>query len=111
MARIRKKKALGKVTEWRQAHPKATLQEIEKALDEQLGRLRKELLEELAQGSDAADWSAESEEGPVCEKCGTRLEGRGKGKRKLTTNYDQTMEIARRYGVCPVCETGLFPPG
>ena len=105
------KKAVSKVSEWRQEHPKATMQEIEKALDEQLGRLRKQLLEELAQGSDMADWSAGSVEGPVCADCGSRLEARGKGKRKLTTNYDQTMELERRYGVCPVCQTGLFPPG
>jgi len=105
------KRAVKHVNEWRQEHPKATLQEIEKAVDEQLGRLRKQLLEEAAQASETADWSAASEEGPVCGKCGARLEARGKGKRKLTTNYEQVMELERRYGVCPVCKTGLFPPG
>jgi len=104
-------RAVKNVNEWRQEHPKATLQEIEKVLDEQLGRLRKQILEEAAQASETADWSAESGEGPVCGKCGARLEGRGKAKRKLTTNYEQVMELERRYGVCPVCKTGLFPPG
>jgi NADH pyrophosphatase NudC (nudix superfamily) len=105
------KRAVSNVNEWRQQHRKATLQEIEKALDEQLGRLRKQLLEEAAQASETADWSAGSADAPVCGRCGARLEARGKEKRKLTTNYDQVMELERRYGVCPVCKTGLFPPG
>jgi NADH pyrophosphatase NudC (nudix superfamily) len=105
------KKAISKVNEWRQHHPKATLQEIETVLDEQLGRLRKQLLEEAAQASETADWRADSAAGPVCGKCGARLEARGKGKRKLTTSDDQVMELERQYGVCPVCQTGLFPPG
>jgi len=98
------------ITEWRQGHPKATFREIESAEDERLGRLRRRMLEEAALVSGAAEWEAKSEEAPVCPDCGARLEGRGKAKRTLTTAYDQTIELERRYGVCPVCQTGLFPP-
>jgi NADH pyrophosphatase NudC (nudix superfamily) len=96
---------------WREQHPKATLQEIEVVLDEQLGGLRRRMLEEAALASQAAEWEATSSEVPVCPQCGTPLERRGKAKRRLTTAYDQTIELERRYGVCPVCRTGLFPPG
>lgn len=103
--------ALSGMKAWREQHPKATLREIEAALDERLGRLRRRMLEDAALASRAAEWEANSEEAPVCPECGTRLERRGKAKRQLTTEYDQTLELERRYGVCPVCQTGLFPPG
>ncbi len=41
--------------EWRLQHPKATLREIEVALDERLGRLRARMLEDVALASAAAD--------------------------------------------------------
>ena len=96
---------------WREQHPKATLQEIEAAFDEQLGGLRRRMLEDAALASQATEWETTSSEGPSCPQCGARLEKRGKAKRILTTAYNQTLELERRYGVCPVCQTGLFPPG
>ena len=41
--------------EWRRQHPKATFQEIESALDEQLASLRAEMLCDLALTSPTAD--------------------------------------------------------
>lgn len=101
--------ALSGIRAWREAHPKATLGDIEGAVDERLGRLRRQLLEDLASDSGAADW--ETDKGPVCPSCGSRLERGGKAKRVLITAYDQAIELERRYGRCPVCQTGLFPPG
>ena len=43
------------MADWRAAHPKATLSEIETALDEQLNRLRARMLADLALASTAAD--------------------------------------------------------
>ena len=43
--------------EWRLQHPRATLSEIEAALDERLARLRARMLEDAALASAAADWS------------------------------------------------------
>jgi len=97
--------------EWRQQHPKATFREIEAALDERLARLRARMLEDAALVSRAAEWAAESVERPVCPKCGTPLQARGKEARALTTQYDQSIQLERSYGVCPKCQTGLFPPG
>ena len=96
---------------WRKKHPKATFREIEAAVDEELGRLRRQMLTDATLVSQAAEWEANSEGAPVCPECGAELESRGKAKRTLTTAYNQPVELERVYGVCPVCQTGLFPPG
>ena len=42
--------------EWREAHPKATLREIEQELDHRWVRVRARMLEDMALASVAADW-------------------------------------------------------
>jgi hypothetical protein len=97
--------------EWRLQHPKATLREIEAALDERLGGLRARMLQDMALASTATDWvGAKAEEGPVCRKCGARLVSRGRGKRSLQTHGGKEIELERTYGVCPACRAGFFPP-
>ena len=98
--------------EWRLQHPRATLREIEQALDERLAKMRVRLLQDAALASAAADLqAAQEDERPVCPECGARLEGRGPEVRRLTTQHNQTLELTRSYGVCPHCGAGLFPPG
>jgi len=97
--------------EWRLQHPTATFREIELAVDERLARLRARMLEDAALVSRAAEWDANGAARPVCPKCGTLLTPRGKEPRELTTQYDQRIHLERDYGVCPTCQTGLFPPG
>jgi hypothetical protein len=46
------------VAQWRAAHPKATLVEIEQAVDEQMNRLRARMIEQAAQASAAAESEA-----------------------------------------------------
>jgi len=93
--------------EWRLQHPKATLSEIEDALDERLSRMRARMLEDLALASVAVNVS----EGEVrCSECGTRLESRGRKTRKLKTHHDQQIRLRRAYGVCPDCGASFFPP-
>ncbi len=97
--------------EWRVQHPKATLQEIEDAVDERLGRLRKRMVEDAVQASSAADWSQQpKEERPRCRQCGTVLVSRGKQKRRLQAQGGTLLELERRYGTCPSCGSGFFPP-
>ncbi len=102
---------ISEIKGWRAAHPKATLAEIEAAIDERLGRLRREMVEDTALDSAAVEWDSPSEAAPVCPKCGAELSKRGKARRRLTTSYDQRLELEREYGVCPVCQSGFFPPG
>jgi hypothetical protein len=98
--------------EWRLQHPRATLSEIEAALDERLARLRARMLEDAALASAAADWDAtRGDTPPVCPHCGASLKARGGHPRQLQTHGGQSLTLQREYGVCPVCQTGLFPPG
>lgn len=98
------------MAEWRQQHPKATLREIEAALDERLEQLRAKMLEEAALLSQVRDWE-EKEGAPTCPDCGEVLEGRAKGERSLQTHGRQEIRLERQYGVCPKCGQGFFPPG
>jgi YgiT-type zinc finger domain-containing protein len=98
--------------EWRLQHPQATLREIEAALDERLGRLRARMLQDAALASAKADWEGRAESAwPVCPECGTRLDPRVKDERHLQTHGGKEIVLERRYGVCPACGAGIFPPG
>ena len=98
--------------EWRRQHPKATLREIEEAVSERLSRLGAQMIQDAAQTSTAADWTAHGEaEAPRCEHCGEVLVSRGKHPRRLQANGGAAVTIERRYGTCPRCGVGLFPPG
>lgn len=98
--------------DWRVAHPRATLREMETALDEQLTQLRARMLEDLAQASPAADWDgAPDSEHPLCPDCGQPLARESQHTRQLQTHGGQTLALERRYATCPQCGAGLFPPG
>jgi hypothetical protein len=98
--------------EWRLRHPRASLREIEAALDERLSRVRARLLQDLALASAARDVAAAGPgERPLCPGCGLSLEGRGRHRRELRTYHDRTIALERSYAVCPACEVGVFPPG
>ena len=103
---------LSGMKEWRLQHPKATLRQIEAALDERLGKMRARMLQDAALASAAADLkAAQATERPVCSECGSVLVERTVAERQLITQHNQVLQLARSYGVCPTCGTGLFPPG
>ena len=59
--------------EWREAHPKATLREMEQELDHRWVRVRARMLEDMALASVAADWTTTpAGQQPGC----TSLDGR-----------------------------------
>jgi ribosomal protein S27AE len=98
--------------EWRRQHPRATLQEIETALDAQLAHLRAQMLQDTALTSPNADLPTMSEaERPRCPQCGTLFAAQGTQTRTLVTEHDQTIQLSRSYATCPECGAGLFPPG
>lgn len=101
---------LSGMREWRLHHPKATLREIEQALDERWYRLRAAMLHDLALQSAATDWQDSTAERPTCRLCGTPLILRGKRKRQLKTHGGHKITLERSYGLCPTCKKGLFPP-
>lgn len=103
---------LSGLKEWRLQHPKASLREIEEALDERLAKMRVRLLQDAALASAAADIRvAQEAERPVCAACGAVLVERAVAERRLVTHDNQEIALSRSYGVCPKCGTGLFPPG
>jgi hypothetical protein len=100
------------LSDWRAAHPTATLSEIEAALDERLDRLRARLLADLALASAAADVrEASAEERPRCGRCGIMLQARGQSERKLLTQGGAEVPLERTYVACPQGGDGSFPPG
>ena len=100
------------IEEWRQAHPTATLDEIETAIDAQLAPMRAKLVEATAQASPRQDWQhGEPAKQPSCATCGAPLVARGQHRRRLQTTGGASIELERTSGVCPICGQGLFPPG
>ena len=98
--------------EWRLAHPRATLAEIEAALDARWAVARARLVEDAALASAAADLRAlPPEQRPRCPDCGAAMEARGQEVRRLTTTHEQPLALTRHRAVCPACGAGLFPPG
>lgn len=103
---------LSGMKEWRLQHPKATLRQIEAALDERLGKMRARMLQDAALASAAADIKvAQVTERPVCSACGSPLVERTVAARELITQHNQALKLVRSYGVCPTCGAGFFPPG
>ncbi len=92
-------------------HPRATLTEIEAALDARWAVARARLLQDAALGSAAADLTAPEAPRPRCPECGQVMQARGQDERQLTTTYEQPITLTRHYAACPACRTGLCPPG
>ena len=109
--RMLSEEVISGMKEWRDQHPRATLREIEEAIDERLNKLRARMLQDAALESAQADWSeAEPGQRPACTQCGKPLVARGKKARTLQTQAGQEITLKRSYGVCPTCEVGFFPP-
>ena len=103
---------LSGMKEWRLAHPKATLREIEQEASERVSRLQARMVQDVAIASPTADGRAlPQEERPTCPNCAKALIPRGKRKRRLQTSGGREVDLNRSYGTCPDCGMGLFPPG
>jgi hypothetical protein len=56
---------ISKISQWRQANPTAILTEIEGAVEAELAKLRKEIVEAIVQ-----ETAADMHEAPDCPRCG-----------------------------------------
>ena len=97
--------------QWRREHPRATLTEIERALDARWAKARAQIVSEVAQASPAADFGGAGAERPQCPDCKVPLQARGKHARELRTHGEQRLPLERDYGECPRCGGTFFPPG
>jgi hypothetical protein len=96
------------VAAWRRAHPRATLTEIELAVEAVVSRLQGRLVEDLANGVGAEP----AVERPTCPDCGQPMRPRGRQKREVLVARRATpLPLEREYWGCSSCGTGLFPPG
>ena len=101
------------LAEWRRAHPKATLTEIEDAVFEAMQKLQTRALGQVVHASAATDLTAQrSAERPRCPTCGGQLEPRGRQRRSIRPARQRArLDLDRSYAVCATCGAGLFPPG
>jgi uncharacterized protein with PIN domain len=98
------RQAQRELANWRSTHPRATLAEIEVAVEEHIARLRAQLIDEQT----AAGFR---EERPLCRECGTTMVPQTRSTRTVILPRDAPLELERSYLVCPQCGAGLFPPG
>ena len=96
--------AHARLAAWRQAHPHATLREIELEVDRQLADLRAGVIERLAQAAVDAPR-------PSCPTCGTIMQQVGERERTVRTAQDQRLTVRGPSYRCSACGAGLFPPG
>ena len=97
---------------WREAHPKASLVQIEDAVYEAMQRLQARALQQVVLASAVADVAAQpAAERPLCPGCNGHLEPRGRQRRTIRPARQRIpLELNRSYAVCAECGAGLFPP-
>lgn len=95
------------VRDWRTAHPRATFDDLETALDARLDGLRAAMLQDLALASPTVTDAADP---PQCPQCGQRAWRRGSRARTVIVQGDEPVTVERGYAVCPACQAGFFPP-
>jgi hypothetical protein len=98
------------MTQWRQQHPKASLREIEEAVDERINQLRAQLIEDVVLMGQTQAWTQQPQgERPRCATCDQPLSMRGEQTRFLQTTGGEAIKLRRPYGTCPQCGEGFFP--
>ena len=95
-----------KLHAWREAHPQATLTEIENAVDKELAELRRHIVEGMAQAGES-----QGQTDQACPQCGSQMVKNGKKKRRLKTKEGQEIALERQQLRCLNCGRTLFPPG
>jgi YgiT-type zinc finger domain-containing protein len=98
--------------EWWEAHPQASLSEMETALDGRMAEMRVRVLEGALAGGGRGEKSrgAREREEQQCPVCGTEMVRSGRRKRQLKTRGNQELVLERDYMRCPRCGAGIFPP-
>lgn len=103
---------LAEMQEWQEAHPRATLEEIEAAVARHWARVQAKVVEASVQARAVPSINTQPEAvHPRCPECGHVLQGRGRHRRRVQTTGNQAISLEREYAMGPACGAGLFPPG
>lgn len=101
---------LAEMKDWQEAHPRATLEEIEAAVAAQWSRVQAKVVEASVRARAAPSINAQpAAERPRCLECGHALQGRGRHRRRVQTTGNREISVDREYAACPACGAGLFP--
>lgn len=95
-----------RMKQWNRENPKATLTEMEEAVDQELSRLRGKLIEEMT-----GERVEEIHDKVKCPNCGLEMVKNGWKRRELRSKGGETVVINRRQMRCLECGMTLFPPG
>lgn len=93
---------------WRQAHPRATFDEIETEVQRHLAQVHAQVVADLIQPGAEAQAVAE-EARPRCPQCRVPMQASGHRPRRVTTRQGSAITVRRAYYVCPACGAGVFP--
>ena len=97
---------------WRREHKRVTLTEIGETVDEELARIRAQMVQDLAMASEVADIrSLAKEERPKCPHCGRPVTANSRQKRRLTKDHEQVVELKQSKAYCRHCKQSFFPSG
>lgn len=103
---------LAEMKAWQEAHPCATLEEIEAAVAVHWARVQAKVVEASVQARAVPPINTQPAAArPRCPACGHALQGRGRHRRRVQTMGNQEITLEREYAVCPACGAGFFPPG
>lgn len=98
-------KTAKQIREWQEANPQATLTEMERAIDEELEKLRRQIITGLVKERES------QEDGKTaCPNCERNMGKNGKRKRRLKTKGGEEIEYERQQMRCFHCGMTLFPP-
>jgi len=92
--------------DWEEENKAPNLREIE----DELLKLRKELMQELATQVLSEQEASQPVENPICPGCGAAMRYKGKKPTKVESRLGELV-IERGYYYCACCKCGVFPPG
>jgi hypothetical protein len=99
-----------RLRQWRQAHPHATFDEIEDAVQEEVACWQAQMVAELAAEDAEEGVPQDTDVRPVCRACGVPMQRCGTRTREVLSRLGQPIRLERAYYACPACGAGRFPP-
>jgi hypothetical protein len=94
-----------RIAEWQEGNAKATLTEMEIAIDGELHKLRSQIIKRLVKERESKEATNQA-----CPNCGRKMGKNGKKKRQLKTKGGETVDFERQQMRCFHCGMTLFPP-